>query len=61
MAVKIIPDPDVYLTPSEHGRYLDEYRRCFSFYSGTPPSFNAWVARRKEAERGASTQEGQSK
>jgi len=52
MAIKIIPDPDVHLTESEYARLLDEYRQAFSFYAGTPPTFNAWVAQRRGAVNG---------
>lgn len=47
MSVKIIPDPDVFLTESEYARLLDEYNRAFSFYAGTPPTFASWVAQRR--------------
>lgn len=44
MAIKIIKSPDVYLTASQLARYRDEYRTSFSFYAGTPPDFEEWVA-----------------
>jgi hypothetical protein len=47
MAVIVIPERDVYLTQSEYNRFHDEYMRAFSFFVGTPPTFNEWVARRK--------------
>jgi hypothetical protein len=47
VTVKVIPDPDVYLTESELARLQDEYRQAFSFYAGTPPTFNAWVAQKR--------------
>jgi hypothetical protein len=48
MAIKIIEDqiPDIYLTASEHAKLLKEYNNAFMFYSGTPPTFEHWVAAR---------------
>ena len=46
MTIKIVKEPDVTLTQSEYNRYMDEYRKAFMFYCGTPPTFNAWVAER---------------
>ena len=50
MAIKIIEDegPDIYLTSSEHARLMDEYRKSFMFYSGTPPTFERWVRDRQQ-------------
>lgn len=47
MSIKVIPDPDVYVTESDLARLQDEYRQAFSFYAGTPPTFNAWVAQKR--------------
>lgn len=45
MAVKIIKEPDVYLTQSEYNRLMAEYHKAFSMYAGTPPTFEEWVRR----------------
>lgn len=47
MTIKIIEEPDVYLTPNEHAKYSAEYREAFMFYSGTPPTFESWVRLKK--------------
>jgi hypothetical protein len=45
VAIKILDDPDITLTASEHARWLDLYRQAFMHFTGTPPTFNAWVAK----------------
>lgn len=51
MGIKIIEEPDVYLTPDEIARFRDDYQRDFMFYAGTPPTFETYCRRRK-AEHG---------
>jgi len=50
MAIKIIDQPDIHMTASEHQRLLAEYQRAFSFYAGTPPAFEDWVRSRSLKE-----------
>ncbi len=44
------PEKDLHLSQDEYNRLLDEYERAYMFYSGTPPTFETWAAR-KQAER----------
>ena len=46
MAIKIIEEPDIYLTQAEHGRLSREYQQAISFHAN-PPSFETWVRARK--------------
>lgn len=48
MPIRIIDQkPDVAVTESELERYRDEYQRSYMFYSGTPPSLEEFIRRRK--------------
>jgi sulfur relay (sulfurtransferase) DsrC/TusE family protein len=47
MAVKIIEEPDIYLTPEEHNQLMGEYQRAYMHYFGTPPTFETFVKNRK--------------
>lgn len=54
MAIKIIDQGDVRVTESELCKYRDEYRRAFSYYSGTPPTLEDFIRReiaRKSADK----------
>lgn len=46
MAIKIIPDEDIYLTQSEAEDLRKEYD-AISRMMAYPPSFDAWVIQRK--------------
>lgn len=48
MGIKIIDEPDIYLTREEHERARREYEKCCSMMVD-PPSFETWVRRRKES------------
>lgn len=51
MAIKIIEDQeDVYLTRDELMRLREEYERGVSFMVN-PPSFEAWVSQRAQAQQ----------
>lgn len=47
MSIKIIPEPDVYVTQEEIERLRQEYAKAMSYYSGPVPSFETWVKQRK--------------
>lgn len=48
MAIKIIREPDVYVTEGEMQRLRQEYDRQYMFYSGVPPTFEEFVRERKQ-------------
>ena len=50
--IRIIKEPDVHLTEDEYRRLLAEYRQNFSFYAGTPPTFESWVRQRQQRQGG---------
>lgn len=51
MAIVIdAPEKDIHLSQDEYNRLLAEYQQSFMFYSGVPPTFESWVAR-KETQR----------
>ena len=47
VSIKIIDEPVLHLTADEYARYMDEYRKAFMFYAGTPPTFESWVVRQR--------------
>lgn len=49
MGIKTIKEPDIYLTESQRRRYADEYRKAYTHYVGTPPSFEEFVRRKLAA------------
>jgi len=51
MSIKIIEEPDIYLTSAERDRLLDEYHRCMMFYAGPPISFENWVRANKNVKK----------
>jgi hypothetical protein len=47
MTIHIVDDaPDIYLTREQYNQLLAEYQKAFQFFSGTPPTFEHWVAQR---------------
>lgn len=44
--IKIIDEPDVVLTRSEHSQLREEYTKVMSYYAGVPISFEEWVKAR---------------
>lgn len=48
MTIKVIKEPDVYLTEAELRRLRYEYDRAFSYYSGPVPSFEEFVRTRQQ-------------
>lgn len=46
MAIKILKEPDVYLSQEEHERLQREYA-SMTMYMVNPPSFEVWVSRTK--------------
>jgi len=48
--IKIIKEPDVVLTRSEHSRLLEEYHKVMSYYAGTDISFEDWVRSRNSKQ-----------
>lgn len=51
MSIKVPPDADVYVTPSEYARYRELYQRAYMYYSGTPPTLNEFIRQQQENER----------
>lgn len=50
MSIKIIHEPDVYLTADEVARYRREYEQAYSMYAGTPPTFESYCRMRKRQD-----------
>ncbi len=50
MAIRIIKQSDIYLTPSELRRYQDEYNRTYSMYAGEPPTLEDFIRSKKAYE-----------
>lgn len=46
MAIKILPELDLYLTREENERYRQEYDNATRMMT-SPPSFETWVRNRK--------------
>jgi hypothetical protein len=46
MAIKIIDEPDVYLTRAEYERLHREWEQCMMMHAA-PVSFEVWVARKE--------------
>ena len=44
--IKIIEEPEIVLTRSEHSRLLEEYQKVMSYYSGPQMGFDDWVRAR---------------
>lgn len=43
MSIKVIEQPDIYLTPGELARLSAEYQKVMMFYAGPPITFEEWV------------------
>lgn len=43
MSIQIIKERPIRLTEGELHRLRAEYQQAYSFYSGTPPTFEEWV------------------
>ena len=44
--IKIIEEPDIVLTRSEHTRLLEEYKKIMTYYAGEVLPFEQWVKAR---------------
>ena len=51
MTIKIIKEPDLYLTEAEMNYYRQEYQRAFTHYAGNLPTFEEFVRSRKHHEK----------
>ena len=51
MAIKLITQPDIYLTASQLEWYRYEYQKAFSFYCGPRPDFEEWVAAQERQKK----------
>lgn len=47
MSIKIIKQPDVYVTEGELARYMQEYQQAFMFHAGPKPTLEEFVRSRK--------------
>jgi hypothetical protein len=43
MGIKIIEEPDIFLTKGELARYERAYERAYSHYAGTPPTLEEYI------------------
>lgn len=54
MAIKIIDEPDIYLTAGEHARLQREWQKACA-YTVNPPTFEDFVRRSKAPQEVADT------
>ena len=47
MAIKVTPQPDVYVTEEEFRRFKDLYNKSFTHYVGPPPSLEEFIRQQK--------------
>jgi hypothetical protein len=52
MSIKVIPEPDVYVTQDELERLRQEYAKAMAYYAGPVPSFETWVKNHKRSSPG---------
>jgi hypothetical protein len=50
MTIRAIKESTLYLTNEKISKFRAEYQQSFMFYSGEPPSFEAWVREKIEQE-----------
>ena len=50
MTIKVIREPDLYITSEELTRLRYEYSKAFTHYAGPVPTFEDWVRRQQQRD-----------
>ncbi len=51
MAIRIINEPDVYLTETELSRLRYEYQKAYQYYVGPVPTFEQFVRKQQSQKK----------
>lgn len=51
MAIRIISEPDVYLTEAELSRLRFEYQKSYQYYAGPVPTFEQFVREQQSQKK----------